>query len=189
MNPHILILRRIRFSTKMDVELLLFARMGREANAYYEFLDATQGLGVEVLRAVKTHSPGILLVGAKFSGNPVTTLKEAFYKRYWVLRSLLKVSVAYSVVDADDEKGILELSERLNVWVDSSKYRVTLHRVKSPEMRRRIIGLVASKITAPVDLEDYAREIIVYYVDSKLYFVLGRTSEILVERLDAAMET
>lgn len=173
----------------MDGELLLFTRMAREANAYYEFLDATQGAGIEVLRVEKTHSPGILLVRARFDGDPVTTLKEAFYKRFWVLRSLLKVSVVYSAVDADDEDEILELSGRLNAWVDGAKYRVTLHRVKNPEMRRRIIDLVASKITAPVDLEGYVREIIVYYVDSKLYFVLGRANEILVERIDAATGT
>lgn len=155
--------------------------MGREANACYEFLDAVQETQIEVLETTKTRSPGIVLAKVKAEGDVVALLRQAFQKKHWVFGSLLKASAVYCSLRADDEKGILELSERLNSWVDGSKYRVTLRRVKNEQTRRRIIELVAAKIRAPVDLENYAREIIVYYVDSWLHFVLGRESEVSVE--------
>lgn len=175
---------------KMGEQLvLLFTKMTREANAYYEFLDATQESRIEILEMVKTRSPGILVARVRVDGDLIGIIRQAFQKKYWVLNSLLKVSAVYSAVRVDDERAIVELSERLNAWLNGSKYRVTLHRVKGLEMRNRIIDLVTSKIEAPVDLENYAHEIIVYYVDSKLYFVLDGSNEVVVEKLGPPMET
>jgi len=168
-----------------EYTLLVFTRMRREANAYYEFLDATQTLQLEVAQTIKTNSPGILVLKVGFEGDITTALKEAFRKHIWLFRSLLKVTKADKVVEADDDEGISGLSEWINSWLNGAKYRITVHRVKKQEDKVRLIHLITSKIVAPVDLEAYEREVIVYLVDSKLYLTLGSENEISIQKLES----
>lgn len=165
--------------------LLVFTRMNREANAYYEFLDATQTLQLQVAQTIKTHSPGILILRVVFEGDLTTALREAFRKHIWLLRSLLKVTKADRVVDVDDEESISGLSAWINTWLNGDKYRITVHRVKNQETKARLIHLITSSIAAPVDLEAYEREVIVYLVDSKLYLTLGSENEISIQKLES----
>ncbi|MEM0321023.1 MAG: hypothetical protein QW453_04575 [Thermoprotei archaeon] len=164
--------------------LLLFSMTHKEANAYYEFLDATRSLQLEA-QTIKTHSPGILVLRVVFEGNITTALKEAFREHIWLFRSLLKITKVDKVVDINDEKSISELSGWVNEWVKGAKYRVTVHRVKRLEEKMRIIRTITAQVTAPVDLDAYEREVIVYLVDSKLYLTLGSDNEISIQKLES----
>jgi hypothetical protein len=163
--------------------LILFSVIGKETNAYYEFMDATDTLNLEVRQIIRTRSPGITIVQVGFQGDLINVLKEALKNHLWLVNSLLKVSKVSHIIPMQDGPELLKLSSTLNEWIDGHKYRITLRRVKNRDTRLQFIREITSNITAPVDLEEYEREIIVYLIDSKFYFVLGNNDEVSLEKL------
>jgi len=160
-------------------EYLLFALMGKEANAAYEFTDALQGSMPE-LTVKRTRSPGILVAWVSAQ----VDVEDRLRKDLWRFYSLKKVArVGFSISLDSDQSSWDKLSEQLNLSIGDNLYRITLHRVSREEERKRIIAKVTSKIRAKPSLKHFSVEVICYLVDSTLYVVDSAVGEISLDKL------
>jgi hypothetical protein len=169
----------------MNTQLILFTLMNKEAKAVYEFQDMITSSEIVLQEIKNTKSPGIVLVTIDCDNDVMSKLKNLVYKESWRFSCLLKIAKVERTLPMENlQEGLLKLSKELREIIGTNTYRITLHRTRSQELRDVIVNQLASGINGTVRLTNYDCEIVIYLIDSKLYFVFPSSlNQISIEKI------